>query len=111
MIGIEPGPMYHMGLAYYWQVCGRVVRVRGGGGRVRGWMTNHLKSKYVPETLSFSNIYSERSFSSCKFFFDRRTDRPTDRQTDRQTDGPTNLLIEAPFPELKNLKRNLGLLF
>ena len=33
---------------------------------------------------------------------DGPTDGPTDRQTDRQTDGPTNLLIEAPFPELRN---------
>ena len=52
-----------------------------GGGRVGGWAAIYLKSNYVPETLSFSNIYSERSFSSCKFFFDRRTDRQTDRQT------------------------------
>ena len=65
-------------------------------GRVGGWVAIYLKSNYVSETLSFSKIYSERSFSSCKFF-------STDGQTDRQTDGPTNLLIEAPFPELKNL--------
>ena len=51
-------------------------------------MAIYLKSNYVPETLSFSKIYSERSFSSCKFFL---------------TDVPANLLIEAPFPELKNL--------
>ena len=55
-------------------------------------MATYLKSSYVPETLSFSKIYSERSFSSCKFFL-----------TDGQTDGPTNPLIEAPFPELKNV--------
>ena len=81
---------------------------------VVGLVATNLKSSYVPETLSFSKIYSERSFSSCKFFLtdgrtdrqtdgptDRRTDRQTDRRTDRQMDGPTNLLIEAPFRSLK----------
>ena len=64
-----------------------------GGVRVGGWVTNYLKSKYVPETLSFSKIYSERSFSKCNSFL-----------TDRPTDGPTNLLIEATFPVLKKLQ-------
>ena len=73
-----------------------------GGGQVDGWVTNYLKSKYVPETLSFSKIYSERSFSSCKFFL---TDGRTDRQTDGQTDGPTKLGIESLSPELKNVKK------
>ena len=63
--------------------------VRVGGGRVGGWVTNYLKSKYVPETLSFSKIYSERSFSKCNSFL---------------TDRPTNLLIEATFPVLKKLQ-------
>ena len=63
-----------------------------GGGRVGGWVGIYLKSNHVPETLSFSKICSERLFSSCNFFL---TDGPTDR--------PTNLLIEAPFPELKKL--------
>ena len=62
-----------------------------------GWLAFYIKSNYVPETLSFSKIYSERSFSSCKIFF-RQTDGPADRQMDRRT----NLIIEAPFPELKN---------
>ena len=64
-----------------------------------GWVAIYLKSNYVPEKLSFSKIYSKRSFSSCKFFFDRRTDRPTDRQTDGRTDKPT---YRSSFPELKN---------
>ena len=64
-----------------------------------GWMAIYLKSNYVPEKLSFSKIYSKRSFSSCKFFL---TDGQTDRPTDRWTDGPTNLLIEAPFRSLKS---------
>ena len=61
------------------------------GARMGGWVTNYLKSKYVPETLSFSKIYSERAFSKCNSFL-----------TDRPTDGPTNLLIEATFLVLKN---------
>ena len=64
-----------------------------------GWVAIYLKSNYVPEILSFSKIYSEMSFSSCKFFFDRRTDRQMDRQTDRRTDKPT---YRSSFPELKN---------
>ena len=61
-----------------------------------GWVAIYLKSNYVPEKLSFSKIYSKRSFSSCKFFLtdgqtDRQTDRPTDRQTDRRTDRQTYL--------------------
>ena len=77
------------------------VRV-GGWGRVGGGVrvAIYLKSNYVPETLSFSKICSESSFSRSKFFL---TDGRTDGLTDRQTDGPTNLLIEAPFPELKSL--------
>ena len=34
----------------------------------------------------------------------------TDGPTDRQTDGPTKLLIEAPFPELKNTMGELVLI-
>ena len=65
----------------------------GAGWVGVSWVTNYLKSKYVPETLSFSKIYSERSFSKCNSFL-----------TDRPTDGPTNLLIEATFPVLKKLQ-------
>ena len=68
-----------------------------GGGAI------YLKSNYVPEKLSFSKIYSKRSFSSCKFFLtDGQTDRQTDGQTDRQTDGPTDKpTYRSSFPELK----------
>ena len=44
----------------------------GGGGVDGGWVggsvATYLKSNYVPETLSFSKIYSEMSFSSCNIF-------------------------------------------
>ena len=46
----------------------------------------------------FLRFAQKGHFQGVKFFL---TDGQTDRQTDRQTDGPTNLLIEAPFPELK----------
>ena len=50
----------------------------------------------------FLRFAQKGHFQCVKFFLtDGQTDRRTDRQTDRQTDGPTNLLIEAPFPELK----------
>ena len=56
-----------------------------GGWVVVGWFAINLESNHDPEQLSFSKICSERSFSSCKnffdIFFDVRTDRPTDRQT------------------------------
>ena len=63
-------------------------RGESGGGQQGGWVAIYFKSNYVPETRSFSKIYLERSFSSCKFFLDGRTDRQrTDRRmdTDRQT--------------------------
>ena len=47
-----------------------------------GWVAIYLKSNYVPEKLSFSKIYSKRSFSSCKFFLtDGQTDKPTYRSS------------------------------
>ena len=54
----------------------------------------------------FLRFAQKGHFQGVKFFLtDGQTDGPTDRRTDRQTDGPTNLLIEAPFPELKNIYR------
>ena len=61
-----------------------------------GWVAIYLKSNYVPEKLSFSKIYSKRSFSSCKFFL---TDRPTDQPTDHPTDKP---IPRSSLPELKD---------
>ena len=53
-----------------------------GGGQVDGWLTTYIKSNYVSETLSFSKIYSERSFLSCNFFLtDGQTDKPTYRSS------------------------------
>ena len=50
----------------------------------------------------FLRFAQKGHFQGVKFFL-------TDGQTDRQTDGPTNLLIEAPFPELKNTnKKEIG---
>ena len=50
----------------------------------------------------FLRFAQKGHFQGVNFFL---TDGQTDRQTDRQTDGPTKLLIEAPFPELKKESR------
>ena len=65
-----------------------------GGWVVVGWFAINLDSNHDPEYLSFSKICSERSFSSCKNFFDIfLTYGPTDR--------PTNLVLEAPCRSFK----------
>ena len=45
----------------------------------------------TPSNFHFLRFAQKGHFQGVKFFL-----------IDGQTDGPTNLLIEAPFPELKN---------